>query len=183
MGFLDVGPLELIVVFAVALLVFGPNRLPEVIGQVGRWVRNIRRITDEVTREVTRELNIDDANRTSYSYSAPMPPPPTYYPPVEVAPAPQIETAAEPAVEAPAEPTPAVDNRSVTPAFGGHYGMEGELASLADDEPVVTPARAAEVDGPVEFEPSTNGSGAADEPTLNGTAPHIVESSTAAERP
>lgn len=51
----NIGPAELLVIFVVALLVFGPNKLPEIGRQVGRAVRELRRwqasLRDEV-REV-----------------------------------------------------------------------------------------------------------------------------------
>ena len=40
----NLGPLELIAIFIVALLVFGPEKLPEIGRQVGRAVREFRRI-------------------------------------------------------------------------------------------------------------------------------------------
>jgi sec-independent protein translocase protein TatA len=39
----NLGPLELIAIFVVALLVFGPEKLPEIGRQVGRAVREFRR--------------------------------------------------------------------------------------------------------------------------------------------
>ncbi len=40
----NLGPLELMAIFIVALLVFGPEKLPEIGRQVGRAVREFRRI-------------------------------------------------------------------------------------------------------------------------------------------
>jgi sec-independent protein translocase protein TatA len=40
----NLGPLELVAIFVVALLVFGPDKLPEIGRQVGRAVREFRRI-------------------------------------------------------------------------------------------------------------------------------------------
>jgi sec-independent protein translocase protein TatA len=40
----NLGPLELMAIFVVALLVFGPDKLPEIGRQVGRAVREFRRI-------------------------------------------------------------------------------------------------------------------------------------------
>jgi TatA/E family protein of Tat protein translocase len=40
---LNVGPLKLLVVLIVALLVFGPEKLPEIARQVGRAVREFHR--------------------------------------------------------------------------------------------------------------------------------------------
>jgi len=40
----NLGPLELMAIFVVALLVFGPDKLPEIGRQVGRAIREFRRI-------------------------------------------------------------------------------------------------------------------------------------------
>lgn len=44
----NVGPLELMVILIVALLVVGPNRLPEVGRSIGRGLREFRKAQDEV---------------------------------------------------------------------------------------------------------------------------------------
>ena len=84
MNFLDVGPLELMVIVVVALVVFGPDKLPTVIGEAGRWIRRLRGMADDVTREFTRELNLADAHKPEYTYTppTPLPPPPVYTPPI-----------------------------------------------------------------------------------------------------
>ncbi len=38
----DVGPMELVLILLVVLLVFGPGRLPEVGGAIGRGIREFR---------------------------------------------------------------------------------------------------------------------------------------------
>lgn len=53
MDILGIGPLELVVVLIVALLVFGPNRLPEIGAKLGRGLRDMRR----ATRALSEELN------------------------------------------------------------------------------------------------------------------------------
>jgi sec-independent protein translocase protein TatA len=47
---------ELIVVAFVALLIFGPKRLPEIGGAVGRTYREFRKSLDEVAELATSEL-------------------------------------------------------------------------------------------------------------------------------
>jgi len=42
---------ELIVVFVVILLVFGPDKLPEMAKRVGRWTGEFRRTSDSLRRE------------------------------------------------------------------------------------------------------------------------------------
>jgi TatA/E family protein of Tat protein translocase len=56
----NVGPTELIVILILALLVFGPKKLPEVAKSVGRGLSEFRRASDEVRDEIQRGLNFDD---------------------------------------------------------------------------------------------------------------------------
>jgi Tat protein translocase TatB subunit len=56
---LNVGPLELLVVLAVALIVVGPERLPELARSVGRAVRQLRQIQDEVRDMVATGVDED----------------------------------------------------------------------------------------------------------------------------
>jgi sec-independent protein translocase protein TatA len=42
MGFVNVGPLELLVIGVIALLVLGPKRLPEAARAVGRGMRELK---------------------------------------------------------------------------------------------------------------------------------------------
>ena len=46
-------PLWLIVILAVVLIIFGPGRLPELGGAIGKAMREFRKATSEITNEVT----------------------------------------------------------------------------------------------------------------------------------
>jgi sec-independent protein translocase protein TatB len=56
---LNVGPLELLVVLAVALIVVGPERLPELARSVGRVLRQFREVQDEVRNMVSSGVDED----------------------------------------------------------------------------------------------------------------------------
>jgi sec-independent protein translocase protein TatB len=56
---LNVGPLELLVVLAVALIVVGPERLPELARSVGRVLRQFREVQDEVRNMVSSGVDDD----------------------------------------------------------------------------------------------------------------------------
>jgi sec-independent protein translocase protein TatB len=58
---LNVGPLELLVVLAVALIVVGPERLPELARSVGRVLRQFRDVQNEVRDMVSS--GVDDEMR------------------------------------------------------------------------------------------------------------------------
>ena len=47
-----IGPGELILVLVVALIVFGPRRLPELGSSLGQAIREFRRASSELTREI-----------------------------------------------------------------------------------------------------------------------------------
>lgn len=103
----QLGPLEILVIFVVALLVFGPNRLPEIARQVGRGFQELRRIQDHVRHE------LDDALREP-------PPPSTPSPAPELSAGPAAESASD--HEEPAgAPPPAVEADTEGPS-----GANGE---------------------------------------------------------
>jgi sec-independent protein translocase protein TatB len=55
----DIGFAELIVIGVVALLVIGPERLPETIRTASLWLNRIRRGFNEIKQEVQQELHND----------------------------------------------------------------------------------------------------------------------------
>ena len=57
----DIGFWELVVLAAVALLVVGPERLPQLVRDAGRWIRALRRFATETRYEIERELDVDSA--------------------------------------------------------------------------------------------------------------------------
>lgn len=56
----QLGPLEIVVVVLVALLVFGPKRLPEVGRQVGRGLREVKKLQEQVSQELHQVLHSED---------------------------------------------------------------------------------------------------------------------------
>ncbi len=56
---MSLGPAEILVILVVALIVFGPKRLPEVGRQVGHAVRELRRMQDSVRAEIDSVLHPD----------------------------------------------------------------------------------------------------------------------------
>lgn len=50
------GPTELIIILVIALVIFGPSRLPKIGQSVGQAVRSLRDSTDKVTEEVSKSL-------------------------------------------------------------------------------------------------------------------------------
>jgi sec-independent protein translocase protein TatA len=56
---MNVGPAEILVILVVALIVFGPKRLPEVGRQVGAAMREVRRMQNTVRAELDTVLHPD----------------------------------------------------------------------------------------------------------------------------
>ncbi len=50
---------EMLVLLIVALLVFGPDRLPEMARQAGSWVRDLRRMVANARRDLSDGLGVD----------------------------------------------------------------------------------------------------------------------------
>lgn len=57
MNLFGMGTPEIIVIMIVALIIFGPGKLPEIGAQVGKAVRDFRRITKEMTDEFEGSIN------------------------------------------------------------------------------------------------------------------------------
>lgn len=55
----DIGVGEILVIAVVGLLVFGPDRLPEMAKQAGSWMRDLRRMVASARREVSDSLGAD----------------------------------------------------------------------------------------------------------------------------
>jgi sec-independent protein translocase protein TatB len=83
MNFLGMGPMELMMILVLALIVFGPGKLPEIAGQVGKVIRDFRRTTSELSSEFSRTLSLEIEERKA------------------------TQTPQQPAAEAPYEPPPA----------------------------------------------------------------------------
>src|SRR5262245_57576505 len=69
---LDIGIQELLVIMVLALLIFGPDKLPDLGRRLGRAMREFRRASDEFrsTVEQNLQLNVDPDASTPASASA-----------------------------------------------------------------------------------------------------------------
>jgi len=66
---LNIGPQELLIILVIALLVVGPQRLPELGRSIGRGLRELRKAQDEVKRTI--QVNLDEPNGDGGARPAP----------------------------------------------------------------------------------------------------------------
>ena len=59
----DIGFSELIVCAIVALVVIGPERMPEAVRTVGLWIGRLKRGLRETRSEIERQMGVDDIRR------------------------------------------------------------------------------------------------------------------------
>jgi sec-independent protein translocase protein TatB len=135
----DVGFSELVLLFIIGLLVLGPQRLPKVAAEIGKWVGRARRTATELRRQLEREIELNDLQPpppgSPTDTQTPAPPPPTdtqnpfhYMPP---------ETGAPPADPnaAPAEPHAAVPATTPSPPSAPAASGDGTAAASPAAEP------------------------------------------------
>jgi sec-independent protein translocase protein TatB len=60
----DVGLWELTLLFFIALIVVGPERLPRLARTAGLWIGKARRIVADVRGEIERELQVEEIKRS-----------------------------------------------------------------------------------------------------------------------
>jgi sec-independent protein translocase protein TatA len=114
MGLPNIGPLELIIILAIALLIVGPGRLPEMGNAIGRTIREFRKASSDMTDATKLDAQPQPA-------AQPLAPLPAAQAAPSAQPAPQsaplapntLSNQVEPNVVAP--PTPAPADRPATP--------------------------------------------------------------------
>jgi sec-independent protein translocase protein TatA len=56
----DIGVPELILILVIALIIFGPGKLPEIGSSIGKAIREFRQASTALTQELTREIQLDE---------------------------------------------------------------------------------------------------------------------------
>jgi len=64
MNFLGMGPMEIAVILIVALMIFGPGKLPEVAGQAGKMLRDFKKMTADLSDEFEKTAGLDEIKKT-----------------------------------------------------------------------------------------------------------------------
>lgn len=129
-----IGMPELLLIFVIALLVFGPAELPKIGRTIGRAMAELRRASDDLKEGIQREIDAAEREMTA--------PPPGPEPPAE-----PVETAADPTPPA----APAVNPGDPTPepqvANGSAPAASPEPATPAAEAPAPPAAEATSDDG------------------------------------
>lgn len=98
----DIGFSEVLVIFVLALVVLGPEKLPKVAAQVGRWIGRARGMARQFREQLEEEVNLEEVRRAQ---SARTPPPPVEpEPPVHPAGASGSATSQAASSESPVSP-------------------------------------------------------------------------------
>jgi Tat protein translocase TatB subunit len=63
MSFFGMGAWEITIILIAALVIFGPNRLPEIAGKVGKTVRDLRQMSAELTGEFERTAGVQELKK------------------------------------------------------------------------------------------------------------------------
>jgi sec-independent protein translocase protein TatA len=143
-GFIE-SPVQILIVLTIALLVFGPKKLPEIGRQIGGALRELRKAAGEVSRSFSTDYEPDT---TSYDSSSSYDRTASYYTPPPAIDAPldltdySIVGVTAPADEPPATSTPeaATDPRDLA-----DYTLLGSLVPQAGAEPNVSEPRSDKV--------------------------------------
>jgi sec-independent protein translocase protein TatA len=92
----SIGMPELIVIFVIALIIFGPRKLPELGKSLGRSINEFKRASNELKSTLEEEIRIDEQRQTESSKPV----------------------ASTPAATPPAAPTASADSESVSRSSG-----------------------------------------------------------------
>ena len=127
----SVGLSELALLFVIGLLILGPERLPRVASQLGRWVGRARRTANQLRYQLEREVSLNDLD----PLRKPSPPRPAAR--TEAAPAPASASTPGSATVTAAAAAPAVSTAAAAAALPEETATDSHQAAE-------TVARAAE---------------------------------------
>ena len=63
MDFFGIGLGEILLILVIALIIWGPKRLPEIARTLGKTLHSLRKATNDFTSQVTREIDIEETER------------------------------------------------------------------------------------------------------------------------
>jgi sec-independent protein translocase protein TatB len=63
MSFFGMGAWEITIILIAALVIFGPDRLPEMAGKIGKSIRDLRQMSSDLTGEFERTAGVQDLKK------------------------------------------------------------------------------------------------------------------------
>jgi TatA/E family protein of Tat protein translocase len=153
-----IGMPELVIIFVIALLVFGPKELPKIGKTIGKAMGEFRRASDELRDGIQREIDMADREP-----SESIPPSEAS---VETVPADPPIAAAEPAPEPQLELPMARDRSAAAPPAGG-----SDVHPSAEPTGVAREPRVAAVVAPEPMSRSSSATLATEDPRISADAP------------
>jgi len=140
-----IGMPELIVIFVIALLVFGPKELPKIGKTIGKAMGEFRRASDELKEGIQREIEMAERESSTEATVTPTPEASSDTVPAEP-PAAATETAPEPQLELPmaSGAAPAVSTPEGQPAVAHVQATPDTLVPVTEGVSAPSEAKAAE---------------------------------------
>ena len=104
---------EVLIIFILALIVLGPEKLPRLVSEVGRWVGRARAMANQFRAQLEEEVQLEEARKAQRSATSappadpppPAEPPPPADPPPQTYPPPQADPPPSADPPPPAEPS------------------------------------------------------------------------------
>jgi len=62
-SFFGIGIWEILLIFVLIMIFVGPKRLPEIATKLGRMYRNLKRASQDLTSELTKEVNVQSGQK------------------------------------------------------------------------------------------------------------------------
>jgi sec-independent protein translocase protein TatB len=180
----EVGFTELLVIFVLALVVLGPEKLPRLAQQVGRWIGRARAMAKQFREQLEDEVNLADMKKwqDSSSSSSPASKPTSAQPDLGAQPASSpytdsaqtsaphgSEASASPPQSTTSEPTPAAGTPEQPAASPGHYaGPPPEPEAAIYEPPAYASASSSKAtNGATPHEPSSDAAHAVESPAAS----------------
>ena len=71
MDFFGIGLGEVLLILVLALIIWGPKRLPDIARTLGKTMRTLRKATNDFTSQITRDIDIEESESRKKDKLAP----------------------------------------------------------------------------------------------------------------
>jgi len=68
--FFDFGSGEILLILLVAFLIFGPDKIPELARNIGKFINDIKRASEDIKTEINREADKKDREKRLAEYES-----------------------------------------------------------------------------------------------------------------